>query len=691
MYVIRDAASLWSGSSCPVLLIAHGQVPVELRGTGEQVTAARGEPVLPGIEEDTECLRTARGAQRLEELCDLPQLVPTSAQLPRDFGVAHAIGSVVAVAGRAITIRVQDARFLPGAHGGRMHTEPAREFAHRERRPAQGCRCGRRQSGEGGGHLGPGTAFVAQCHVRGIDEPIGGFVIALVHRTHDLRRLPVSVTGAQSEKGTQGLGVQRGVAAITGRGALGRWKDARLVVIADRLGRQPVFTGEVDGAQGAPPIEAFDDIFPASFEEVSPGSSTIASKVTASERGCSMSIATTPRAIGRRIDDAAGLGRTVDELLATRAEPPLLFGLGEPTHGIVAFPVLRNELLAELAGRGYRSIALETDFFAASIVDDYVCGAAADIDRVLATGFSHGFGAVPGNRELVEWLRAHNADLPPRERVRFHGFDAPTEFGSAPSPRRALCAVADYLPAPMRPESAGALDTLLGSDAPWADEAAMFDPAVSVGGSERARALRIVADDLAGALHRAAPALRSADPTRYYRAAAHARTAQGLLRYHAAMADPAPDRIATLMSLRSQMMADNLLAIVDHERRRGPCLAFAHNEHLRRARPATPADGDVHWCGAGELVEFVLGERYLFVAPDAAPSPDPGTLQSVLSEASSRRTLFPAPALRNTLPPSLGTGKPIVPGHIPLTPADTVSADAIVFITDTDGKRFQYW
>ena len=405
-----------------------------------------------------------------------------------------------------------------------------------------------------------------------------------------------------------------------------------------------------------------------------------------------MSTASTPAAVGRRIDDSAGLGRAVGELLAARAESPVLFALGEPTHGIAAFPLLRNELLAELVDCGCRSIMLETDFFAASLVDDYVCGAPADIDTVLATGFSHGFGAVPGNRELVEWLRAHNADLAPRDRVRFHGFDAPVEFAAAPSPRQALCAIRGYLPTAMRPAMAGTVEALAGDDADWTNEAAMFDPAVSVGGSERARTLRIIADDLAGALRRAAPALRSADPDGYYRAAAHARTAQGLLRYHAAMADPAPERIATLLSLRSEMMADNLLAIVDREYRRGPGLVFAHNEHLRRTRAGQPADeGEANWCGAGELVEFVLAQRYLFIATDAAPAPGPGTLQSVLAQASTRRTLFPSPALRAALSPVLETATPIVPGHIPLTSADVDSADAIIFIADTDGKRFQYW
>src|ERR1700738_3724119 len=151
-----------------------------------------------------------------------------------------------------------------------------------------------------------------------------------------------------------------------------------------------------------------------------------------------MSTAASLRGIGRQLDDPASLGNAIDELLAARTEPPTLLALGEPTHGIEAFPLLRNELLGHLVARGYRSIALETDVFAASVVDDYVGGATADVDKVLATGFSHGFGAVPGNRELVEWLRAHNAGRAEQDRVRFHGFDAPLEIFSAPSPRHAL-------------------------------------------------------------------------------------------------------------------------------------------------------------------------------------------------------------------------------------------------------------
>ena len=394
---------------------------------------------------------------------------------------------------------------------------------------------------------------------------------------------------------------------------------------------------------------------------------------------------------GRPLDEPAHVRAALDDVLVSRAQPPMLVSLGEPTHGIAAFPLLRNDFLRHLVDRGYRSIALETDFFAAAAVDDYVAGGIAELDEVLATGFSHGFGYVPGNRDLVDWLRARNAGRPPADRVRFYGFDAPLEMSAAPNPRRFLTAVHDFLPAESRPVSADDLGALLGDDSGWTNPAAMVDPAVSIGESDRARALRIVADDLASALRRAAPALSPTDPHAYHDAVAQARTAQGLLRYHAAMARPALDRIGTLLSHRAEMMADNLLDIAARERDRGPCLVFAHNVHLQRA-PSGMSFGPrpSSWWSAGALVARTLGDRYVVIVSDANPQSAPGTLQGLLAAATNRRTLFPVDELR-AAPPALGPDGPIVPGHIPLQQRDLAGADAVVFIADTDGKRHQYW
>lgn len=394
---------------------------------------------------------------------------------------------------------------------------------------------------------------------------------------------------------------------------------------------------------------------------------------------------------GQPLDDPDQVGEVLDELLTGRERPAVL-ALGEPTHGIAAFPSLRNEILAALVERGFRSIALETDLFAATAVDDNIAGRWGDLDEVLATGFSHGFGNLPGNRELVQWLRAFNTGREPADRVRFHGFDAPLETAAAPSPRRFLLAVQHALPAELRPVSDADLATLLGDDADWTNPAAMHEPSASIGGSARVRDLRVVADDLAGALRRASAGLPGTDGGRDDDAAAHARTALGLLRYHAAMARPAPDRIATLLSLRAEMMADNLLAIVDSERDRGPTLVFAHNAHLQRA-PSEMSfeDENPTWWSAGAIVARTLGPRYAVILTDGHPAADPATLQGILATATTRRTLFPAATLRAALPPQIGPAAPMLPGHIPVRAEDLAGADALIFVADTDGRRHQYW
>lgn len=344
-------------------------------------------------------------------------------------------------------------------------------------------------------------------------------------------------------------------------------------------------------------------------------------------------------------DGPAELASAVDRLLGTFCPPPSLLGLGEPTHGVEGFPRLRNEILLHLVRHhGYRSVAVESDCLAAAVVDDYVTSGPGNLDHVMATGFSHGWGASAANRELVVRLREHNALLAPAEQVRFHGIDGPIEQGDTPSPRASLLAarayLAERLPAHRVPYDAETLHTLLGDDETWTDPAAFMDPARSVGDTERTRMLRLVAGDVLAVYEAELPGLRQggSDGDRpddgtvdiaFERAYAHARTARGLLRYHAAMASTAEDRIAVMCGVRDAMMAENLLAVVAAEARRGPCLVFAHNRHLQRNRSVMDFAGtELRWWSAGALVAAsAVGDRYAFVAshldPDALPNPVP--------------------------------------------------------------------
>jgi erythromycin esterase-like protein len=249
-----------------------------------------------------------------------------------------------------------------------------------------------------------------------------------------------------------------------------------------------------------------------------------------------------------------------------------LLAFGEPTHFEPAFARIRNDLFARLAEHGFRSIALETDRVAA-----------------LDGGFSHGFGEVPANRQLLDWLREYNetAGAP----LTFHGFDAPTEMFSAPSPRRYLEHARDHLGLDVD------IATLTGDDERWSRSEAILDPAASPGASPEARELRVIADDLLMALDARAETTSQAE---WNRARIHATAGLDLLRYHAASALPGDrdTRIARLSRARAVIMARNLLDI--HGSQPGRTLVFAHNAHLGS--------------GAGAIVAARLGERYAFIA-----------------------------------------------------------------------------
>lgn len=389
------------------------------------------------------------------------------------------------------------------------------------------------------------------------------------------------------------------------------------------------------------------------------------------------------------------LGVGVGRFLGTLERPPVLLGLGEPTHGVEAFPQLRNQLLAYLVEQqGYRAIALESDCLAAVVVDDYVRTGAGDLEQVLATGFSHGFGAAPANRELVTWLREHNAGRDPRDRVRFYGFDAPLEMAAAPSPRAALLGAHEYLrehlPAGRVPHDRDTLDALLGADADWPNPAAMYDAADSIGDTDNARALRLAADDIVARFEAHAPGLRQASSDNdFERALMLARAAHGLLRYHAEMAKPGPERFSLLTGLRDAMMAENLLAIARVQAHHGPCLVFAQNAHLRRTESAMRFGGmDVHWWSAGALTAPVLDSGYAFIALDCdrwvdnpAVQRQPHDFQAVLGDATASRALFPARPLAAALAGQAVSARVSDDQrYAPFDPAGLDGADAIVLL-----------
>ncbi|WP_431773281.1 erythromycin esterase family protein [Streptomyces cucumeris] len=365
-----------------------------------------------------------------------------------------------------------------------------------------------------------------------------------------------------------------------------------------------------------------------------------------------------------------------------------LLALGEPTHREPAFGRVRNQLFGRLMDMGFRSIALETDRVAALAVNDFVQEGSGSLDAVMREGFSHGFGELDANRELVVRMRGYNEHRPPEERVSFHGFDAPLENASAPSPRRYLEHARDYL----------GLDTdvtqLAGEDTRWSRTEAVMDPAASPGATPEAERLRAIGEEMLSSLPARAPEPAAASPAgEWSRARIHLTAALGLLRYHRQCARPGLDpatRLSRLLATRDALMAQNLLGIREAEAPRGPTLVFAHNHHLQPGTAALRvADMDLGWFGAGAIVGALLGERYAFVAGALGRSaalgvgePGPDTYEGALQ---SRGTAW-ALAAAATLPPSARTRDDAtdVLGYYPLDARTLDEAAGVLHISDAE-------
>ncbi|MET9490894.1 erythromycin esterase family protein [Nocardia sp. NPDC006630] len=361
-----------------------------------------------------------------------------------------------------------------------------------------------------------------------------------------------------------------------------------------------------------------------------------------------------------------------------------LLALGEPTHQVPAFGWVRNELFVQLVELGFRSIGLETDRVAALAVNDFVQNGLGDLDTVMREGFSHDFGALETNRQLVAWMREYNRSRTPAAHLTFYGIDAQTENTSAPSPRRYLEYARDYLGLDIDIASAA------GDDEQWGREEAILDPEMSMGESEAAGRLRSIADDLVDALYECAPQrIAATSRTEWQRAETYLAAGIGLLRYHrvAAQRRELNERIALLLGARDVIMAQNLLAIRRIESRRGPTLVFANNTHLQR-NPShfSRADSDITWTGAGSIASSLMGDQYSFIAGSLGRhdhfglhEPEPDTSEAFLDNRISTWGLIASSAVAAARSRTDTTPQQ---GYFPLDAATLDGADAVLHISD---------
>jgi erythromycin esterase-like protein len=413
-------------------------------------------------------------------------------------------------------------------------------------------------------------------------------------------------------------------------------------------------------------------------------------------------------AIPFSVDSSETFNASIDKVIASLDDSVELLGFGEALHGGEDILILRNRLFQRLVEtHGYSAIAIESSFPRAHAVNEYIAGRGpASYDAVQEAGFSHGFGRLDANRELVEWMRAYNADTTHRVKLQFYGFDSPTEMTGTDSPRQVLHFVLDYLASidsASGEELRLRIDPLLGLDSNWENPAAMMDPTKSIGLSPAATTLRIETEDLIAELQARRPELvAKSDENLYLEAMQYATLARQLLNYHAALARKSDSgkRIVQGLGLRDAMMADNLAYTVARERGRGKVLAFAHNSHLQRGKAEWQLGTDLlTWWPAGAHLNETFGPRYAVFGSVVGVSdancigqPEVGTLEA-------RLTGVPGPA--RFIPTHKGQGLPTSeiaalptrsgsmknPTYFALTPQSLTDFDWLVVLDSTAYSR----
>jgi erythromycin esterase len=113
-------------------------------------------------------------------------------------------------------------------------------------------------------------------------------------------------------------------------------------------------------------------------------------------------------------------------VLERRVAGAEVVAFGEANHNAREFLEFRNQLFRFLVEEeGFTAIAAETDFVQSIRADDYVRGAAG-IEAAAATHavLSWTRAAFEENRELLDWMRSHNARQLPGHELRFYGLEA---------------------------------------------------------------------------------------------------------------------------------------------------------------------------------------------------------------------------------------------------------------------------
>lgn len=99
-----------------------------------------------------------------------------------------------------------------------------------------------------------------------------------------------------------------------------------------------------------------------------------------------------------------------------------VLALGEATHGNHEYQELRTSVLAKLVDQGFRTVVLEEDVGQTHEVNEFVQGGPGTAAEA-AKRFGFAINKTQEVAAWLQWMRDHNASVPPEQRVRLVGMD----------------------------------------------------------------------------------------------------------------------------------------------------------------------------------------------------------------------------------------------------------------------------
>jgi erythromycin esterase len=371
-----------------------------------------------------------------------------------------------------------------------------------------------------------------------------------------------------------------------------------------------------------------------------------------------------------------------------------MVALGEPSHGNHEPLAFRNRLFRFLVEElGFTAIAIESGLPESRRIQDFIAGGSGDAAQIVRENLLWGFGALGENVELVQWMRAYNADPAHRRKVRFYGMDLSLggPGGATPTPipfetvlsylGRADSESASRMRTALRP----LLDRLPGG-APSSFSPADHDK------------LTAAIDDLVSLFERERSTLIAASsPAEYewaYRNAIVARQSDRMFRL---VPPPVPGGGISpaaweQVNARDAAMAENVRWVLAQEGPMARVLVFAANAHVMNGR----VEGGV-WSrfkrppnAMGVFLRSAFGEDMVIIGTSSVASspglpqaaPESNSIDAALARTGRIRFLLDLHAARadRSATAWLMEPRPLRSGSTYLTVSPGLAFDALLFI-----------